>query len=213
MIHPARSFVLLVPACLLASAACLSGCRPAGRAPAARSPASAIHVDPAAPQETVLRQDGVAVTSLTYDSRVFFDFDRDRPRPEAAPVLDALAARLKRQPPPPHVAVLGHTDALGSDAYNLELSRRRAVAVVRALEAHGIAASWLDPVAVGKRQPVASDDSEAGRARNRRVEFLISPSARAIEAVLRARRPAATHLQVRTPAALLRAPLGAPVFY
>ncbi len=168
-----------------------------------------------------LQQNGVPVTSLTYDSRVFFDTDRDQPRPEAAPVLDALADRLKR-PPGVHVAVLGHTDAVGSDAYNLALSRRRAVMVVRALEARGIDPATLDPVAVGKRQPIATDESEAGRARNRRVEFLISVSTRAIDALIasrptgaapRLRRPAPLHLHVRQPDVLTRAPLGDPVPY
>ena len=171
--------------------------------------------------EITRQVDGIPVTSLTYDSRVFFDTDQDRPRQEAAPVLDALARRLK-QTPGVHVAVLGHTDAVGGDAYNLALSRRRAVTVVRALSARGIDPSTLDPVAVGRRQPIAADDSEAGRARNRRVEFLISASARAIDALialrpsgapLRARHPAALHLLVRQPDALARAPLGDPVPY
>ena len=222
MTQPTRRLVLLVPVCLLASATWLSGCRPASRVPPEKSATSAALADPAEPREVDLHPDGTAVTSLTYDSRVFFDFDQDRPRPGAAAVLDALAARLKRQSPLPHVAVLGHTDAIGSDAYNLDLSRRRAVAVVRALVARGVEASRLDAVAIGKRQPVASDDTEAGRARNRRVEFLISPSVRAIAAVLRARpqtlvlrarRPAAMPLHVREPVPLVRAPLGPPMSY
>ena len=169
----------------------------------------------------MLYRAGVPVTSLTYDSRVFFDFDQDQPRPKAAPVLDSLAARLQRQPYT-QVAVLGHTDDVGSDAYNMDLSRRRADTVVHELEARGIAGDRLRALGVGKRQPVASDDTEAGRARNRRVEVLISPSAQAIEAVIRARpaslglrenRPAAQALHARVPAPLARAPLGAPVPY
>lgn len=232
MMHPSRHAVLLVPMCLLAGSAWLSGCRQAAPSVKRHSPAAASgrlshETGPGAlpdlrPHEVQLQQDGVAVTSLTYDSRVFFDTDQDRPRPGAASVLDALAARLRQAPAPPHVAVLGHTDAVGSDAYNLSLSRRRAVTIVHGLAARGIDPSTLEPVAIGKRQPLASDDSEAGRARNRRVEFLISPSARAIDALiaarptgdpLRARHPAALHLQARQPDALVRAPLGAPVSY
>ena len=166
---------------------------------------------------------GFAVTSLTYDARVFFDTDRDRPRPAAAAVLDSLAARLQHDEPSAQVGVLGHTDAVGSDAYNLALSRRRAENVVGALIARGVAAGRLRAVAVGKRQPVASDDTEAGRARNRRVEFLISPSAQAISDVIRGRpvglrlretHPAAAQpLHVRVPDPLARAPLAAPVPY
>lgn len=232
MMQPSRHAVLLVPMCLLAGSAWLSGCRQAdppgkphlpvaasGRLAGGRGPAAAPDLQP---HEIQLQQDGVGVTSLTYDSRVFFDTDRDRPRPEAGSVLDALAVRLKQGPTPPHVAVLGHTDAVGSDAYNLGLARRRAVTIVHALEARGIDPSTLEPVAAGKRQPVASDGSEAGRARNRRVEFLISPSARAIDALIasrpmgaafRARHPEMLHLQARQPDALVRAPLGAPVSY
>lgn len=203
----------------------LAGCGPAPH----RSRASEVSRDAAVatpgrfqPKETVLQMQGVAVTSLTYDSRVFFDSDQDRPRSEAGPVLDALATRLRQDALASHVAVLGHTDAIGSDAYNLDLSRRRALGVVHALEARGIQASRLQAVAIGKRQPVAPDTDEAGRARNRRVEFLISPSARAIAAVirtrpaasvLRAQNPAALSLHVRQPEALTRAPLGAPVTY
>jgi outer membrane protein OmpA-like peptidoglycan-associated protein len=225
MMHPSRRPVLLLPMCLLAGSAWLSGCRPPVAQPAASGnlrASRAIAASVPVPRELTFRQDGIPVLSLTYDSQVFFDSDQDRPRPEAAPVLDGLAARLKRQAPTPHVAVLGHTDAVGSDAYNLDLSRRRARSVVRALEARGVDPATLEAVAVGKRQPVASDETEAGRARNRRVEFLVSPSARAVDALIRARpqqlrlrerQPAAERLQPRQPDALNRAPLGAPVTY
>ncbi len=225
-----RRSSLLIPVCLALG---MSGCRPpapqsaAPAAPAAAGDPLAVaspardDATPAA-REVRLRQDGVPVTSLTYDARVFFDTDRDRPRREAGPVLDALVARLKREAPGSHVAVLGHTDAIGSDAYNLALSRRRAGTVVRALVARGIDPATIEAVAVGKRQPVASDDSEAGRARNRRVEFLISPSLGAIRSLIasrpsgrpiEARHPAARQLRVRAPEAVSRAPLGAPVSY
>ena len=205
MTHPSRYPVVLF---VVLAAAWLSGCHPA---PAA-----------APPQQHVLRAAGASVTSLSYDSRVFFDTEQSEPRPGATGVLDALASRLLRAEPHAQVAVLGHTDAVGSDAYNMALSRRRAEAVVAALEARGVAASRLRALGFGKRQPVASDDTAAGRARNRRVEILISPSARAIDAVIRARptslglrenRPAAQALHARRPAPLARAPLGAPVPY
>jgi len=239
MMRSSRLRVRLVPACLLAGCAWLSGCgQPqSDHARTTKNLAGSSRYDGPGPsyssvgREIQLRQDGVAVTSLTYDSRVFFDTARDQPRAEAAGVLDAVAARLKREPAMPHVAILGHTDAVGTDAYNLELSRRRAIMVVRELTTRGIDPDMLEPVAVGKRQPVASDATEAGRARNRRVEFLISPSARAIDAVIAARpagalvrahpqagalhaqHPAALHLQVRQPDGIARAPLGDPVSY
>ncbi len=94
--------------------------------------------------------------------------------------------------------------------------------MVRALVARGIDPARFEAVAVGKRQPVAPDDSEAGRARNRRVEFLISPSVRAIRSLIASRpsslriaaqHPAALQLRARRPDAVSRAPLGAPVSY
>src|ERR1700712_57535 len=150
MMHPLRRTRLLVPICLLGGAAWLSGCRPPA-APPARHTMSQAGTSPAGisqegMSEVTVQQDGVPVTSLTYDSRVFFDSDRDRPRPEAAPVLDALARR-PGHPPGGHVMV------------------------VRGLAARGTAPATLDPVGVGRRQPVADDASAAGRARNRRVEF------------------------------------------
>ena len=166
------------------------------------------------------------VISLTYDARVFFDTDRDRPRAGAAPVLAALAGRLRQSgtAAPPHVAVVGHTDSVGSDAYNLALSRRRAREIVHELVAAGLPAAEFQAIGVGLREPVpGGGDDEASRARNRRVEFLIGPNRAAIDTVLAARHPSpdfvhARRLQVvrvqpRSPDAVSRAPLGAPVTY
>ncbi|HYZ22662.1 MAG TPA: OmpA family protein, partial [Rhodopila sp.] len=82
--------------------------------------------------------------------------------------------RIRRDAPGWHLTVLGHTDATGSDAYNMDLSRRRAAKVLRALVDRGLDPSQLSAVAIGKRQPIADNRTEAGRARNRRVEFLMS---------------------------------------
>ena len=165
------------------------------------------------------------VTSLTYDARVFFDTDRDHPRPGAAPVLAALVVRLRAGTTgAPHVAVVGHTDNVGSDSYNLALSQRRAREIVRELVAAGLPRSEFEAVGVGLREPVAGGgDDEASRARNRRVEFLIGPSRRAVDGVLAARHPSplalrARRLQVvrvqpRAPETVTRAPFGAPVTY
>ncbi len=217
MTYPPRCAILLLAASLAFGAGGLSACRRAP--PSSASAASAAQASQAAPAVAVLYRGGVPVTSLTYDSRVFFDFDQDQPRAGAGAVLDALAQRLKREPDT-HAAVLGHTDAVGGDAYNMTLSRRRAETVVRELEARGVAGGRLRAIGIGKREPVAADDTEAGRARNRRVEFLISPSARAIADVIRARptslrenHPAAQTLRARQPTPLSRAPLGAPVTY
>ena len=101
-----------------------------------------------------------------------FDFDSDRLRPESQETL-AEIARFLRSHPEAKLYVVGHTDNVGSYEYNLDLSRRRALSVVRALvERHGIASERLRAVGVGPVAPVASNATEEGRAKNRRVELV-----------------------------------------
>ncbi|MDD5758137.1 MAG: OmpA family protein [Desulfobulbaceae bacterium] len=76
------------------------------------------------------------------------------------------------------IQVGGHTDSQGSDAYNLNLSQRRADAVVNLMMQLGIAQSRIEAAAYGEAQPIASNDSEAGRRMNRRVEIKIAPTSR-----------------------------------
>ena len=71
------------------------------------------------------------------------------------------------------IRVEGHTDSDGGETYNLDLSQSRAEAVVDHLVTRGIDRARLDPAGFGKRRPVADNDSEEGKSRNRRVEFLI----------------------------------------
>ncbi|GBR40537.1 hypothetical protein AA101099_2160 [Neoasaia chiangmaiensis NBRC 101099] len=125
-------------------------------------------LDPASPT--------AQVTRVVFSERAFFAFDQDQPLPGAARAFDAIAGEMKAGHIGQTVTVLGHTDSIGSAAYNVDLSRRRAEAALRALAARGIPTAALSAVAIGARQPIASNDTDAGRALNRRVEFLISPS-------------------------------------
>lgn len=101
-----------------------------------------------------------------------FDFDAATLRPDSAAQLKEIA-KLLLDEPSLSVLVVGHTDSTGAYDYNLDLSSRRAAAVVSALVTdHGIDASRLMPVGVGMAAPVASNDNEAGRALNRRVELV-----------------------------------------
>jgi outer membrane protein OmpA-like peptidoglycan-associated protein len=103
---------------------------------------------------------------------VQFDFDKADIRPESRPTLDEIGKYLKANPAA-SLVVAGHTDGKGGFDYNLDLSRRRAAAVVADLVAHyGVAAARLTPFGVGMASPVASNDDEAGRAKNRRVELV-----------------------------------------
>ena len=89
--------------------------------------------------------------------------------------LYGLAQSLN-QYPNSRVEIYGHTDSTASDAHNMDLSQRRAQSVGGILTAAGVSASRLVMVGRGESQPVASNDSEAGRAQNRRVEILIRPT-------------------------------------
>ncbi|WP_242112405.1 OmpA family protein [Luteimonas aquatica] len=102
---------------------------------------------------------------------ILFDFDKSDIKPESRPQLDQISQLLKDDAAL-KVAVIGHTDNKGTPAYNLALSQRRAEAVVHTLNRdYGIAGDRLRPQGKGDTEPVASNDSDAGRARNRRVEL------------------------------------------
>ena len=79
----------------------------------------------------------LSVVRVTFPERLFFDFGVDRPRPETDSILDIIAEDLKRSTSETAVTVLGHTDSVGSDVYNVDLSRRRAFGVMRALVIRG----------------------------------------------------------------------------
>ncbi|HEX3125933.1 MAG TPA: OmpA family protein [Thermoanaerobaculia bacterium] len=104
---------------------------------------------------------------------VLFDFDKADIRADAARAL-AQVATLIHAYPSGSATLEGHTDSKGDDAYNQGLSKRRAEAVERWLvEKEGIEAARLTPRGYGESRPVASNDDEAGRQRNRRVEVVI----------------------------------------
>ncbi len=101
-----------------------------------------------------------------------FDTDKDTLRPDSEPTLKEIA-KLLADDPSLNVRVVGHTDNQGKADYNLDLSRRRAATVVRELTSkYGVAAQRLDSFGCGLYAPVSSNDSEDGRAKNRRVELI-----------------------------------------
>ena len=116
------------------------------------------------------------VVRVVFDEDAFFASGSDVPLPELSAILDVIAENMKRDVPDAALTLLGHTDATGSNALNMDLSRRRAAAVMAALIERGVPPSQLDTVAIGKSQPIASNMTAAGRARNRRVEFMVSGS-------------------------------------
>jgi OOP family OmpA-OmpF porin len=103
---------------------------------------------------------------------VNFDFDKSTIRSDGKSVLDEAVRSLKEESGV-NVGVEGHTDSVGSDAYNQRLSERRANAVASYLAAGGVVRRRLSTVGFGESKPVASNETEDGRAQNRRVEFRI----------------------------------------
>jgi len=104
---------------------------------------------------------------------VYFDFDKSTIKPESRPALED-AAKILNENPTIRVEIQGHTDSDGSDSYNLQLSDRRAAAVVSYLVQNlGIDASRLTSRGYGEGSPVTSNATPEGRALNRRVEFFV----------------------------------------
>lgn len=104
---------------------------------------------------------------------VLFDTGKATLKPGAGSTIDRLAAFLEKSPDR-SVAIEGHTDSVGTDAYNQQLSEERANAVKAALVAKGIPAERVTTVGKGENEPVASNDNAAGRQQNRRVEIIVS---------------------------------------
>jgi OOP family OmpA-OmpF porin len=101
---------------------------------------------------------------------VYFDTNQASVRPESLSVLRDVADRLAERPNV-RVRVIGHTDSRNSAAYNLDLSQRRAEAVVSFLIDQGISPRRLVAVGRGESEPIASNNTEQGRAENRRVAY------------------------------------------
>lgn len=102
---------------------------------------------------------------------IYFDFDKAVIKPESQEQLDQMVAYLQGNPDV-KVYVTGHTDNKGGLDYNMKLSGARAIAVSKALAAAGVDAKRMTPKAVGPLAPLASNDDEAGQAKNRRVELV-----------------------------------------
>lgn len=112
---------------------------------------------------------------VTFDSGLLFDFDSDRIRSDAAANLNELARSLNKFPNS-DLLIVGHTDSRGDDAYNMNLSQRRANSAAAYLQAQGVPANRIRTSGRGEAEPVAANTSEAGMQQNRRVEVAIYAS-------------------------------------
>ena len=132
---------------------------------AAPAPAPAPVARPAAPAAPA-----VAATKVTYASDAFFDFNKSALKAEGRAKLDDLVGKIKGISLEVIIAV-GHTDSVGSDAYNQKLSVKRAESVKAYLVTKGIEKNRVYTEGKGEKQPVADNKTAEGRAKNRRVEI------------------------------------------
>lgn len=143
------------------------GCDGAIVAPVAVAPVAQESAPAAAP---VVAPVPVAATKVTYAADAFFDFDKSVLKPAGKAKLDDLIAKVKGINLEVIIAV-GHTDSVGSDAYNQKLSIKRSEAVKAYLVSKGIEKNRVYTEGKGEKQPVADNKTKDGRSKNRRVEI------------------------------------------
>jgi outer membrane protein OmpA-like peptidoglycan-associated protein len=112
---------------------------------------------------------------VTFASGILYPFNSTEILPAGRTNLQELASSLQKYPNS-DILIVGHTDSVGTDAYNLDLSQRRAQAASAYLQSLGVPASRLRTQGKGEAEPVQANDTEEGRARNRRVEIAIYAS-------------------------------------
>ena len=139
---------------------------PATAAPGCGAPVAAPNAAPAAAPAAPV----AAASKVTYAADAFFDFDKAVVKPAGKAKLDDLVSKVQGINLEVIIAV-GHTDSVGSDAYNQKLSVRRAEAVKAYLVSKGIEKNRIYTEGKGETQPVASNKTTEGRSKNRRVEI------------------------------------------
>ena len=132
-------------------------------------------------QVQIVEVNGLPAVKVTFDSGILFGFNSSKLSEEASTNLTAFAEVLKSTPDA-DVAILGHTDNVGTEKANQSVSEKRAKAVADHLKAQGVEEKQLkDVLGMSFSQPIASNDTEEGRAQNRRVEVYMYASQQMIE--------------------------------
>lgn len=130
----------------------------------------AAEIQQSVPGATVVREgEGIIVK---FDSGILFDVNKTDLKSAAQSNLQNLAKSLSANPET-NIMIIGHTDNTGSDSYNMDLSVRRAEAVKSYVVSNGVAGSRLTTQGKGEGEPIGDNNTEAGRAQNRRVEIVI----------------------------------------
>ena len=114
-----------------------------------------------------------AYRAVTLKADAMFDFDKSELKPEGRKSIEMLLDGLEVKNLSAAI-VIGHTDSKGSDDYNMALSNRRAESVKAFMVSKGVAADKISTEGKGESEPVASNETDAGRAKNRRVEIRIT---------------------------------------
>ena len=130
----------------------------------------AAEIQNAIPNAEVIREgEGIIVK---FDSGILFGVDKSELQANARQNIDNLAASLNKYPDT-DIMVIGHTDASGSDSYNMTLSQKRAASVRDYAVSKGVSSGRLKTVGKGENEPIASNDTVEGMSQNRRVEIVI----------------------------------------
>jgi len=125
--------------------------------------------------ESVTLEDGLAALKVTFDSGILFGFNQTKVSDEAKSSLDELVNSISDLPES-RIRVYGHTDNVGTHAANQTVSARRADEVSKYLQTKGISADRVTSKGLSFDDPVADNDTEEGRAKNRRVEIFVIPA-------------------------------------
>lgn len=169
--HSAKSLLLLASLTVVA-------CKKDTPAPVAPAPEPVAEAEPAPEPEPVAEDPSdvhIEGDHLVIDQKIHFGSNSDEILDDSSGILDHIAEALNNHAELTTVHVVGHTDSTGDDAHNLDLSDRRAAAVVAALQERGVKQS-IDARGAGEGEPTCSDDSDECHEKNRRVEFIVATS-------------------------------------
>lgn len=161
-------------ACVVTSGQVLPECAGVKTAPSPSAPARpatpAAPASPTAPAPAARPAPSSVRQAVVIQADALFDFDKSVVRPDGRKTIDEALAKL-RGVDLEMVIATGHTDSIGTDAYNQKLSERRAAAVKEYLVSKGIAGSKITTIGKGESQPVATNKTAEGRQKNRRVDI------------------------------------------